>query len=1556
MLKYIPPAEWTPSLNGARVSTEEARVYFTVLLNSHQIWTAAPPSKTKIEGGRKSFPAVYYCIQVEWFHSTGGQVQAQVVWRRFSQFKWLYEEFSKSATPKAAGAIALPASRPFSAYRMSLEDERQFVLKRQDELSKFCVELLGSEFMPQAVLDFFELHAFQSIQPEDSLVAPSPPVSMPQEPFPFDVIVVTSPDNSAARAALAGTLQDVVKLLNNLYKSSSTSAFGSPKRSSATNSFEAPDLRRQYSMDASSSLGGSSDWNDDLDEESEFLLSKSGILVLSTSDPFGARCGSGGGTLAALAYADAVYSKCKLHRRHNHPDEYQPSVLIIHAGGDSSRCPTQMALGKAWTSLPVYHPSPDPDELGQVEISSPTLMILRLVQRIFLNLPEGSVVVTAGDCLISLGEQVPPMSLESDQGVVLGLAVPAPLTTAKNHGVFFVPPGEAQNGVQASPVAQFLQKPSVEILQCKVEEFEQSSSNVAWIDTGVVVFLPKAAQCLRALGSVNAHQTQAQGIEPVLKACTRAGLEELYQEYLDKEDDDELLDLRSFGKNHALPIDLYSHIMLALPTLRSANQDLYVNNLKKSLRGIVSQEDEIHILSTLYHVLSKLQFQVLTCPKGQFLHLGTTRELLDMQVLGVCNAATVSKDVLEKLSEPQKQRFEDTWTKCRDFGQSCHLVSRSNSFLSESVVEFGESSVAVNTYFERVGQCTVTAPLCVVGSSTVMEHCHVRVSHNQTLTVGNHCLLSGLRGILQSSRPMKLCDGTMIQTTKLKPTWCSLLDMGVGDGSFAKPNDYVVCVLHVDDNIKSCKQVYGMDMSRFLQLTQLSEQDLWSSDLPVAQRNLWNAQLHPIVTLEDGIESKFDFDLVVGWISQIMSSDISNSSDSEENTQEMISPLLDKWKQTPRLTLQQIRAVSDAFGEYSARHELENLIAATFEKHLSKIGFTIKHRVNAPCDTTPFIECFIGGDPAPLRKLWHRLEKVINSSAAKEKYDCSARCFMVMAALLSDLSEKLAKLSNQIPNSDQSTAIPTLVQNRLDLEIETIRSAPYQRSVMPFRNSVQGACIGLTTSIHKLLKPCMRWAPSQHTWHEVLEQRVTLEACAGFLERAAASLTEVCVSSSEVVLRRIAPALAPQTWAVASAPGRIDLAGGWSDTPPISYEHGGSVLGVSVVVDGVKPISARCRRIAGWTGVRLITEARRATDGSLINIDQAEIHTLRDLADYRDPKATACLLKAALICIGLVPRLYVLRDVNEEHLLDEPIQPFVDAFFQTSDGCGVELVATSLLPKGSGMGGSSLLGGCVLAAISQCAGVQIVRESESEDTRTQHDPKESLIYAVLILEQLMTTGGGWQDQTNLIGGFKIARTPANIIPLDLKIEPLSGVPKEVIDDFNDRLVLVYTGTPRLAKNLLLQVLRRWARRTDEIRANMDALVQGAEQAASAIASSADIDQLAACMSQYRTQKKIMIGSFDAAEPPHVSQMMDLLFDAKLISGGTILGAGGGGYLALVASKGLAGMDLKPLAMEMCGDSIGECTWHQCCTCDEGLRVFVSNQEEFHLEWHKVNHD
>ena len=98
------------------------------------------------------------------------------------------------------------------------------------------------------------------------------------------------------------------------------------------------------------------------------------------------------------------------------------------------------------------------------------------------------------------------------------------------------------------------------------------------------------------------------------------------------------------------------------------------------------------------------------------------------------------------------------------------------------------------------------------------------------------------------------------------------------------------------------------------------------------------------------------------------------------------------------------------------------------------------------------------------------------------------------------------------------------------------------------------------------------------------------------------------------------------TVVVCRAPARIDLAGGWSDTPPICIERPGSVLNVGVLVDGRRPLMCACRII-------------HAQPAQLVLISGEEKILCTSYADLRDvgqPSARGALLKACFIAIGAI--------------------------------------------------------------------------------------------------------------------------------------------------------------------------------------------------------------------------------------------------------------------------------------------------------------------------------
>uniref|UniRef100_A0A8C0STD3 L-fucose kinase n=1 Tax=Canis lupus familiaris TaxID=9615 RepID=A0A8C0STD3_CANLF len=380
---------------------------------------------------------------------------------------------------------------------------------------------------------------------------------------------------------------------------------------------------------------------------------------------------------------------------------------------------------------------------------------------------------------------------------------------------------------------------------------------------------------------------------------------------------------------------------------------------------------------------------------------------------------------------------------------------------------------------------------------------------------------------------------------------------------------------------------------------------------------------------------------------------------------------------------------------------------------------------------------------------------------------------------------------------------------------------------------------------------------------------------------------------------------APGQWVVAECPARVDFSGGWSDTPPLAYELGGAVLGLAVRVDGRRPIGARARRIPEpelWlaVGPRQDKMAMKIVCWSL-----------DDLQDYCQPHAPGALLKAAFICAGIV------HVGSKLSLREQLLHTF---------GGGFELHTWSELPHGSGLGTSSILAGTALAAL-QRAGRLV--------------GTEALIHAVLHLEQVLTTGGGWQDQVGgLMPGIKVGRSRAQL-PLKVEVEEIT-VPEGFVQKLNDHLLLVYTGKTRLARNLLQDVLRSWYARLPAVVQNAHSLVRHTEECAEAFRQGS-LPLLGQCLTTYWEQKKLMA---PGCEPLAVRRMMDVL--APHVHGQSLAGAGGGGFLYLLTkeprqketleavlakteglgnySVHLVEVDTQGLSLQLLGDETSTCSF------------------------------
>ncbi|CAJ1384485.1 unnamed protein product [Effrenium voratum] len=387
---------------------------------------------------------------------------------------------------------------------------------------------------------------------------------------------------------------------------------------------------------------------------------------------------------------------------------------------------------------------------------------------------------------------------------------------------------------------------------------------------------------------------------------------------------------------------------------------------------------------------------------------------------------------------------------------------------------------------------------------------------------------------------------------------------------------------------------------------------------------------------------------------------------------------------------------------------------------------------------------------------------------------------------------------------------------------------------------------------------------------------VALMRAARHYEAAAQALILRAVATCSQFIH-VAPAAPSSGWQVVESPARIDLAGGWTDTPPICYEHGGAVVNLAVRVDGKRPLGARCLRMPNQ--LELVLETWNKDLGPDVPPDSraCECRSLADLEDYNSPSAPAALLKCCVLCCGIVA-------------VDGPALPEQ----LRRAGGGLRLCSWSALPTGSGLGSSSILAAAAMKATLAAFDL--------------HMDDESLIHAVQNVEQMLTTGGGWQDQVGaILGGAKIARSGP--LPLRVLAEPLP-LSRDFAEALEQRLVLVFTGRPRLAKHLLQNVIRQWFSRAPEICQTVRSLVSNAEQCADAL-KAGDLQKLGACLSEYWAQKRVMA---PGCEPKMVRPLRDL----PGLLGFSLCGAGGGGFATLLFAEGNQLQAVRTALKEMPG--------------------------------------
>eukprot|EP00934_Nitzschia_sp_Nitz4_P005817 Nitzschia sp. Nitz4//NODE_464_length_17123_cov_69.824057//13594//16854//NITZ4_additional_000066-RA//-1//CDS//3329531924//5807//frame0 len=1080
-----------------------------------------------------------------------------------------------------------------------------------------------------------------------------------------------------------------------------------------------------------------------------------------------------------------------------------------------------MILGKSWTSLPSD------------TFPNPTVWLVDQIHKLYenANIPKGSVIVAATDTLISFARTVggpsSPVQWDLNEGedsLVLGVAVPAVVSTAKNHGVYVMSQQVTSRWTMTveSP-SQVWQKPPESLLTNDPEASFQKPGyskdlKFAWIDTGVVVFLPKAVLVLRELSKED------------WALCTRHGIRAAYESDLAPASTKGSLE--QYAQKHALKIDLYTDI---LHNLSWPGKDTPSGSL-----------------------LSSLSLKIIVAPEGQFLHLGTTQELLDWVTTNVYN------------SQQNKAMLDF------DFQLADYFALKPRHLCTN--VPDPAQDVCLYSKFPQI--CNAT-----IGEGSLVEYCNLE--DYEYVRVGCGSLLSGWRNPTRNSSPLNIPDNLAVQQISVRQTNGEQM--------------MTFMVLGTKDGVKTARvdaALFGLPTEVFLLRTGLNLHDIGWSEGADTVDNIWTAKIHPIVP--EGTA----FDSVCGWIHALVSSNRPILGDSR----------LQCWLKTPRVSLKELHSLADAEREWSFRLQLEADIQLQLQNDLSVYLHNVLHRDDQFCDLHWMMGLSTNEFASDLvLKALTIIENTALEILPLGQYPRCGRCFVVASALLADFAQCRGSASTSGDNASLAFYTPKL---------EALRSMYTMADSLSDRV--------------ELLNEIIQYRRSEST-ETFLKNLFVLS---NVMEHLATCMTELSIAAGfhkvEMVHSSNKETPVKNRWVLAVSPARVDMGGGWSDTPPVCYEFGGAVTGAAVAVDHHLPLSCRSRIRTGHRGIAIRTESRNLTDGSLLSARDVFIDSLSAMKGFRDPLADGTLVQCALRCLGMVCE----DDLQHE---SGDIQPFVNKFCHSTEDVGLEIVTTSLLPHGSGMGSSSILATCILKSVASCIGREV--------------NDQYLLHGVLMVEQLLTTGGGWQDQAlAMVGGVKTVVSKGGTIPMEIEVQHLP-MSNDALTSFNQRLMLVYTGKTRLAKNLLQDVLRRWARRTSQIMKTTSENVK----LATSIRQSIQHQQWKECGGQlveYLHIKCRMVGEESITMPAPCLFFVRALEEQCLIDGACLCGAGGGGFMIVLLADGIQGNKVREALHHLIPacQGLSSFTIHDCHICQEGMRTTVLEEatlgmHDFALEWH-----
>lgn len=1147
-------------------------------------------------------------------------------------------------------------------------------------------------------------------------------------------------------------------------------------------------------------------------------------------------------------------------------------VLIIHSGGDSRRCPFHSIGGKAFATVN----SQINDQ--KFSYSNPLALLILEIIGFYQNLSfedrDGCLIVVASSDVMLDIVRSGGVACRIPSNTVTGIVVPELVQTATNHGCVCVPDNNDIDSTQVtcSTIKSYFQKPSLSVLEANGGVMRVDSDNgskYALVDTGVISFHGLAGLALLKL----MH-------EAFIVNCTVEGLQ------------------RASSTTTPLRIELYSELLLALQINgNTAGLDEY-----QALLGVQSSADNSYVraLQAIHESLSVIPFYCIIVPDGHFQHLGTSQEFLEF--------------VTTPLLSPPSH------TKSAKFAVKYKLHTSVNSNMSSGSHVVVNSLASGTKYLEAA--TTDNRP-------SYIEHSLLDFS---CVDVGKRCFLSHIMHKFHSSIT-RINDNVMIQQVPMRE--------GV--------NEYLVVILGLHDNVKLTfsdpnATYMSTNWSLFCDIAGVTADDLFDKELPSEERTLWTAKLFPVITLS---QLSDEIPLIALWMQHLAVQSVVTKA---------VADAIVTWKALKRFSLAELTSVANAhkmnawkrFISAAMCYKVSGLVANN--KHM---GAAMSYTFNALFNCLEQIAVILPDTSrmsiyATFLALWscqlcvtargqavtitELLTKLISSNLAVDHatgtsvlaifsttwdkcttycsfsriilrmchsyvHDMTCLCTHTikpfLTYLIHDVDTRfhprgmliLGWLLRLVGNNSLPLVASTYYNQDSKAVLQEVSRA-LDTSIIQDSSVVFGTISDSHVSDDEI---CMHMRQSI----EDIAQVIIFNHIQYSVDQHLSSLNEHI--NKDTIVR------SNNRVHIAKAPVRIDLSGGWSDTPYITYNSGGSVLNCSILLDDKYPVTCVARFIE-----EPVVKLHPLRTDSCQNI-VGELTLCRSFVDFKDycnvVNSSCALLMSVLLVLNVVPLSAVLA--NDGGHLNE--------YLVSRYGKGIEVACISTLPAGSGCGGSSIVAAVILKSVGS-----LIQLSEAMTTN------ENLIYLVSKVEQLMATGGGWQDQVGAIfPGFKIGRSLPSL-PLTVSVESIVTSP-EFNACFQSRCYLLFTGKQRLAKTTLINALRNTALVPQETPGTYDeyyknntisSLVHGAESLYTLL-TTADLKQdcnavvtkVAMHLSDYWRFKQDMGGA--DTEPEHCTLLFKYLSHVKyteseigILDGHSLCGAGGGGFACIIVKQGV----------------------------------------------------